>query len=339
MIYNFECDYAEGALPEIIEALARTNLEQTSGYGSDPHCEHARAMIRALAGRECFVQFVPGGTQANLLVLTAALRPHEAAICADSGHINTHEAGAIEAAGHRVLSAGGRDGKLAPADIERVLAGQMPPHTVKPRLVYISQPTEWGTVYSLDELRALSSFCREHGLYLYADGARLGCAMACTGMTLADMAGLCDAFTIGGTKLGALFGEAIVINAPAIAEDFAYIVKQRGALLAKGRLLGVQFERLLAEDGLYLRAARHSVDCAQRMAAAFAARGLELRYPSPTNQIFPVLDERQAALLARTARFLPMEPPCEGRTLFRLVTSWATRPEAVDAVVAAIERM
>lgn len=339
MKYNFECDYAEGALPEIMAALANTNLEQTSGYGEDAHCERARALIRELAGRDACVQFVPGGTQANLLVLTAALRPHEAAICASSGHINTHEAGAIEAAGHRVIDAGGRDGKLVPGDIERVLIGHMRTHMAKPRLVYISQPTEWGTVYSLSELRALSECCRAHGLYLYIDGARLGCALTCTGMTIADVAALCDAFTIGGTKLGALFGEAVVINAPAIAEDFRYIMKQRGALLAKGRLLGVQFERLLAEDGLYLRAARHSVDCAQRMAAAFVSRGIELRYPSPTNQIFPMLSERQAAILAEVASFLPMEPPCEGRTLYRLVTSWATADEAVEAVLHAIARM
>ncbi len=337
MLYNLESDYTEGALPEILEALTRTNLEQTSGYGEDAHCESARRLILAQARCDAQVYFCVGGTQANLLVLSAALRPHEAALCADGGHINTHEAGAPEAAGHKVLALTPAD-KLAPRDIERALEAHMPVHTAKPRLVYISQSTEWGTVYTADELRALHALCRARGLYLFIDGARLGCGMAAAGMELSDVAANCDAFTIGGTKNGALFGEAIVLRAPELAQDFGYIMKQRGALLAKGRLLGVQFECLFERD-LYMRAAHHACAAAQRMAAAFRAAGVPLHIDSPTNQIFPVLDAAQRARLSQVARFMPMEPLGDGRQVVRLATSWATPAAAVEAVCGAIADM
>lgn len=337
MIYNLESDYTEGALPEVIEALTRTNYEQTSGYGEDAHCERARQLILSQAGRDAQVFFCVGGTQANLLVLTAALRPHEAALCVDSGHINTHETGAPEAAGHKVIALGASD-KLTPCDIRRALDAHMPIHTAKPQLVYISQATEWGTAYTLDELRALYALCREQGLYLFIDGARLGCGMAAAGMALSDIAANCDAFTIGGTKNGALFGEAIVMSAPELAADFGYIMKQRGALLAKGRLLGVQFEALLSDD-LYMRAARHACAAAQRMAAAFKARGIPMWIESPTNQIFPVLDDAQQARLGQVVRFMPMDPLGDGRRIVRLAASWATPDAAVDAVCAAVADM
>lgn len=342
MIYNFECDYAEGALSEVMSALCATNLEQTSGYGEDDHCRRARQFICDCMGRDTEVQFVVGGTQANTIVLTAALRPHEAAVCATSGHINTHETGAPEAAGHKVISFPGIDGKISPRDVQRALDEHMPVHTAKPRMVYISQPTEWGTVYSLDELRALYEFTRAHGMYLFIDGARLGCALGRAGadMTLAHMAGNCDVFTIGGTKCGALFGEAIVINAPEIARDIRYIIKQRGAMLAKGRLLGVQFEPLMANGAeLYLRASRHACECAQRLAAGFAARGIAMRYDSPTNQIFPILSDRQCDALHSTASFLIMEKAGDGRNVARFVCSWATSDEAVGALLEAIARI
>lgn len=337
MIYNLESDYTEGALPEILQALSRTNLEQTPGYGDDPHCDNARKLILEQLGRTAQVFFCVGGTQANMLVLTAALRPHEAALCVDSGHINTHETGAPEAAGHKVIQLGSAD-KLTPHDVERALLAHMPIHTAKPRLVYISQSTEWGTTYTLDELRALYALCRAHGLYLFIDGARLGCGMAAAGMELRDIAANSDAFTIGGTKNGALFGEAIVLTDPALAQDFGYIMKQRGALLAKGRLLGIQFECLFT-DGLYMRAARHACAAAQRMAAAFKANGIPMWIDSPTNQIFPVLTAEQQARLNRVVRFMPMQPLDDGRMVARLATSWATAEAAVDAVCAAIADM
>lgn len=337
MIYNLESDYTEGALPEIMEALVSTNLEQTTGYGEDPHCENARRLILGAARRAAQVFFCVGGTQANMLVLTAALRPHEAALCVESGHINTHETGAPEAAGHKVITVSGAD-KLTPADIEHALNAHMPIHTAKPRLVYISQSTEWGTVYTRDELQALYALCRQRGLYLFIDGARLGCGMAAAGMELSDIAANCDAFTIGGTKNGALFGEAIVISAPELAADFSYIMKQRGALLAKGRLLGIQFERLFSDD-LYMRAARHACAAAQRMAAAFAEKGIPMFIKSPTNQIFPILDSAQFARLSKEVRCMPMDALDDGRNVVRLATSWATSDAAVDAVCAAIAEM
>lgn len=335
--YNFESDYTEGALPEILDALCATNLEQTTGYGEDAHCARARSMILDRIQLDAEVFFCVGGTQANALVLTAALRPHEAALCVDGGHINTHETGAPEAAGHKVIALGPAD-KLYPRDIERALSAHMPIHTAKPRLTYISQATEWGTAYTVDELRALYALCQSRGLYLFIDGARLGCGMAASGMDFSDVAANCDAFTIGGTKNGALFGEAIVLRAPELRRDFGYIMKQRGALLAKGRLLGVQFERLFSGDA-YMRAARRACDCAQRIAQAFKARGIQMYIDSPTNQIFPVLDSAQQARLAEVARFMPMQPLEGGRDVVRFAASWATSDEAVSAVCGAIAEL
>ena len=263
MIY-FNNDYSEGCHPAVLEALTKTNLEQTPGYGEDCYCRRAADKIRALCGREdLYVQFLVGGTQTNLTVIAAALRPHQGALGPESAHINVHETGAVEATGHKVLSVPSANGKITAKQVRDTVKAHREDssfeHMVQLKLVYISNPTEYGTLYSLAELEALSEACRELGLYLFLDGARLGYGLAAKGndVTMEDLARLCDVFYIGGTKVGALFGEAVVISNPAIAEDFRYLIKQRGGMLAKGRLLGVQFDALL-EDDLYFKIAEQA---------------------------------------------------------------------------------
>ena len=256
MIY-FNNDYAEGCHPKVLEALIKTNMEQAPGYGTDDHCRSAAERIRSLCkDSDLDVHFLVGGTQANLTVIDAALRPHQGVVGADTAHINVHETGAVEATGHKVLWLPGQDGKITAEQIRACVlehrTNESFEHTVQPKMVYLSNPTELGTLYSLHELEEISSACRELGLYLFVDGARLGYGLEAKGndVTLPDLARLCDVFYIGGTKVGALFGEAVVISNPALKEDFRYLIKQHGGMLAKGRLLGVQFEALL-EGGLY----------------------------------------------------------------------------------------
>ena len=277
---RFESDYLEGALPEVMQALNDTNFAQTPGYGEDEYCDEARALIREkCAAPDAEVHFLVGGTQANMIVITAALRPHQAAIAAVTGHIAVHESGSIEAAGHKVVTLPSEDGKLTAAQIRSCVdahwADATHEHMPQPALVYVSQPTENGTVYSLAELEAISAVCREKGLILFVDGARLGTALVSSDVTLADLARLTDVFYIGGTKLGALFGEALVFTNKAIARDFRYIMKQRGGMLAKGRLLGVQFGALM-KGGLYERTAKREVTLAMRLRRAFEAKGWPL---------------------------------------------------------------
>lgn len=337
---GFASDYQEGCHPEILRRLAETNLEQTSGYGTDPYCEQAAAMIRRRFSCEgAAVHFLVGGTQANTVVIAAALRSYEGVLCADTGHINVHETGAIEAAGHKVLALPGKDGRITSAQVSVAAALQADDeHTVRPGMVYISLSTELGTIYSKAQLSDLYQTCRQLGLYLFIDGARLGYALTSPACDLApeDIARCCDAFTIGGTKVGALFGEAVVLVNPALQPRFRYVMKQRGAMLAKGRLLGLQFQALMEEDR-YLSIARHAVEEAMRIRQALKDKQIPLLIDSPTNQLFPILTDGQLETLEAAFGFSTWERLDEHRTAIRLCTSWATPAENVNALIAAIQ--
>ena len=337
---RFESDYLEGALPEVMRALNETNLVQTPGYGEDEYCAAAAAKIREkCAAPEAAVHFLIGGTQVNFTFIAAALRPHQAAIAAASGHIAVHESGSVEATGHKVIALPcGVDGKISAAQVRECVeahwADSTHEHQPQPKLVYISQPTENGTIYSLAELEALSAVCREKGLIFFIDGARLGTALVCPGAdaSLADLARLADAFYIGGTKLGALFGEALVITNPALNRDFRYIEKQRGGMLAKGRLLGVQFGALMT-DGLYERTARREVELAWRLRRAFEEKGWPLYCDSPTNQQFPIVPDAALEKLAEKYTFSDWARIDETHRAVRFCTSWATKEEDVSALI------
>ena len=341
---HFDSDYMEGAHPAIIERLAATNLDQTSGYGTDEVCEHARDRIRAAcACPEAAVYFLVGGTQANAAVADQILKPGEGIVSAPTGHITAHEAGAVEACGRKTLPLPQHNGKLDAAEVrelcEAYWGDENREHIVAPGAVYISHPTEYGTVYSLAELEALSQVCRDFGMRLFMDGARMGYGLAAVGtdVALPDIARLCDAFYIGGTKVGAFCGEAVVFTKPGLDDHFFTLMKKRGALLAKGRFLGLQFDVLFEqEDGQlrYASIARHAVDLAQRIAEGFRAKGYDLHIDSPTNQQFVVLDDATKERLAQHASFGFWERTPDGRTVVRFATSWATRPEAVDELLA-----
>ncbi len=336
-MYSFQNDYSEGAHPRILSALNTTNLAQTSGYGTDPYTAEAASLIRKqLKNDAVMVHFLSGGTQTNLIALSAFLRPHEAAVCADTGHINVHETGAIEAIGHKVIAVPSADGKLTPHDLMTVLAHHTDEHMVKPRLVYISDATEIGTCYAKAELTALREFCTAHGLLLYLDGARLGSALCCTDLTLPDICALTDAFYIGGTKNGALLGEALVIVNPALMADIRYIIKQRGGMLAKGRLLALQFSELF-RDGLYFELAEHANRLADTLREGISQAGYTFLSNSPSNQLFPVFPDALAQRFVNEFRCEVWGKTDDTHTCIRLVTSWATEPEAVDAFLAALK--
>ncbi len=333
---SFRSDYSQGAHPKVLEALAATNFEHTDGYGEDAHCRNAAGMIRRLVGREdCAVHFMVGGTSANLTLIAAALRPYESVVAARTGHIYVHETGAIEATGHRVLAAEGEDGKLTPAAAERALAEFQDEHTPLPRMLYVSQPTETGTLYSRAELTALRALCDRRGLSLYLDGARLGAALTSeqNDLTLRDLGELCDAFYIGGTKNGALFGEALVILSPALDDHFRWMMKRQGGMLAKGRLLGVQFEALFegGEESVYFSAAAHANAMAKRLREGLGALGVPFFADSPTNQQFPLLPASAVRELEKEFFFYEWAPEENGRIPIRLVTGWGTTEEEVDA--------
>lgn len=343
MLY-FNNDYSEGCHEKVLAALTQTNLVQTPGYGEDAYCARAAALIREKCGREDLaVHFLTGGTQANLTVIAAALRPHQGVLCADTGHIHCHETGAVEAAGHKTLALPGTDGKITAAQVrEAVLAHRASDsfeHTVQPKMVYISHPTELGTLYRKEELTALSSACRELGLYLFLDGARLGYGLMAKGsdVTLPDIAALCDLFYIGGTKVGALFGEAVVIAAPALREDFRYLIKQRGGMLAKGRLLGVQFCALM-ENGLYETISAHADALADTLREKMKALGIPFLAEGDANQLFPILPDRVLDKLSRDYVFCEQERVDEEHRAVRFCTSWATRPQAVEALCRDLEK-
>ena len=338
MIY-FDSDYMEGAHPEVMQALQETNLEHTVGYGNDPYSERAREAIRRVCDAPgALVQFLQGGTQTNATVIDALLRRHEGVLCAESAHINVHESGAVEHSGHKVLTLPAAEGKITAEQVDEYVrafyADECFEHMVAPGLVYITQPTEYGTIYSLRELEALSKVCHSHGIPLYLDGARLGYALACPAadFTLPDIARLCDVFYIGGTKCGLLFGEAVVARDPAALPHFFPLVKQHGALCAKGRLQGVQFLTLFT-DGLYTRICEHAVAQAQRIRKAFCDAGYRVAIDSPTNQQFFVLpNDVVDALRAEGVSFEDWGPRGEAETTVRFVTSWATADADVDTL-------
>ncbi|MCL2842222.1 MAG: aminotransferase class I/II-fold pyridoxal phosphate-dependent enzyme [Oscillospiraceae bacterium] len=339
---RFDCDYNQSAHPRILARLQEIAGEQHPGYGTDTRTEQARAYIRtAINAPEADVHFLVGGTQANAVLIGAVLRPHQGVISADTGHIATHETGAIEATGHKVLILPGTEGKLTAAQIQQAYDNhQNDPtheHDVQPGMVYISHPTESGTVYTLAELEAISKVCRACHLPLMLDGARLGYGLAAHGtdVTLPDIARLCDMFYIGGTKVGALFGEAVVIQNPRYQPDFRYLIKRHGGLLAKGFLLGVQFECLF-EDGLYFQLGRHGVGEAMYLRQGLLVAGLPLQYDTGTNQQFPRVPDALAERLAKDFAFARWEKPNEQESVIRLCTSWATQREEVDALIAAL---
>jgi len=335
----FTSDYMEGAHPRILEALTATNMEQTPGYGLDPFCESAKDRIRASCERrEAAVYFLSGGTQTNAVVITALIKPWQGVVAAVTGHIASHEAGAIEAGGHKVLTLPEYRGKIAASDLEALLRtydeDANHDHMVMPGMVYISQPTEYGTLYSLEELRAISKICRRWQIPLYADGARLAYALASpeNTVTLPDLAKLCDAFYIGGTKCGALLGEALVIPDPGLLPHFFTIIKQRGALLAKGRVLGIQFDALFT-DGLYDRIGETAIKAAGHIRKALALAGYQEAYPSPTNQIFVLIEKDKAKALEEQVELSFTESVDETHCVIRFVTSWATTEENVDRLI------
>ncbi|WP_322925021.1 threonine aldolase family protein [Paenibacillus campi] len=342
---RFESDYTEGAHERILQKLVATNMEQTSGYGMDEYCQRARQYIRQACGNEqADVHFLVGGTQTNTTVIAAILRPHQGVVAAVSGHIAVHETGAIESTGHKVLTLPSDDGKITAAQVQRVYDEHWNDatheHVTQPGMVYISQPTENGTLYSHAELEALYEVCREHRLPLFIDGARLGYALAApdNDLTLARIAQLCDVFYIGGTKVGALMGEAVVIVNDALQQDFRYLIKQRGGMLAKGRILGIQFETLF-EDGLYMELSQHAVRQALRIRDAFAAQGFTFRYDSSTNQQFPIVSHTVLDKLRAKYSFSLWETVDEQHSAIRFCTSWATQPERVDELVSDIAKL
>ena len=332
---HFNSDYTAGAHQEVMDALVRTNMEHTVGYGNDPYTTEARDLIRRVIGVEdAEVMFLVGGTQTNATVIKALLRPYEGVIAASTGHIALHEAGAIEASGHKVLTLPHYAGKVKAEDvecfIEEFYADETYPHMVAPGMLYISQPTEYGTVYTLKELEAVSAACHKHNIPLYIDGARMGYALAAEGadFTLKDIARLADVFYIGGTKLGTLFGEALVVTNRALLKNLFPLVKQHGALLAKGRLSGVQFEAMFS-DGLYYEIGRHAVALALRIREAFRAKGYEVVIESPTNQQFFRLPNHVIDRLREHISFDYWGPRGQSHSIVRFVTSWATQEEDV----------
>ena len=336
---RFGSDYQEGAHPRILKRLAEVNFEQSPGYGEDEFCAEARRLIREkCAAPEADVQFLVGGTQTNFTLLAAALRPHQGVIAADSGHIAVHETGAVEATGHKVIELPAVNGKLAAGQVSeycrRHFADDSHEHMVMPGAVYISNPTELGTLYTRGELNALRGVCDHWNLTLYLDGARLGCGLASPDneLDLPFLASVCDAFSIGGTKQGALFGEALVLLRDDLKRDFRYILKQRGGMLAKGWLLGLQFAELM-RDGLYEELSDHAIHLAMRIRRALREANVSFLVDSPTNQQFPIFTDEQVRRLSAKYAFSDIRPLDDGRTAVRICTSWATRPEDVDQLI------
>ncbi|EJO23382.1 beta-eliminating lyase [Selenomonas sp. FOBRC6] len=335
---SFGSDYMEGAHPEILQRLIETNMEQTAGYGLDEYSDMAREKIRkACRAPHAEIHFLSGGTQVNRIVISALLRPYEGVIAADTGHITVHEAGAIECGGHKVLALPHTDGKLTARAIEECLRSfhedANHDHMVRPGMVYISHPTEYGTLYTMDELEVISVICRANRIPLFLDGARLAYALGCpvSELTLPAIARLCDAFYIGGTKCGALFGEAVVFPKSDTVPHFFTIVKQSGALLAKGRVLGIQFDTLFT-NGLYERGGAHAIAMADRIRAALTEKGYTLASDAPTNQIFLALSPDQLAHLSAHVGMVFWEK--QGNvTVMRIATSWATQEEDVTRLI------
>ncbi|MBQ9931719.1 MAG: threonine aldolase [Firmicutes bacterium] len=337
MIY-FRSDYSQGAHPKVLEALTKTNFEHTDGYGMDVHCSHAADMVRDLVGLpDAAVHMMIGGTPCNVTVIAAALRPYESVIAARSGHIYFHETGAVEGTGHRIVAMEGVNGKLTPELVDKAFEEYEDEHTPKPGMVYLSQPTEIGSIYSKAEMTALAEKCKEKGLFLYVDGARMGTAITCAAndLSLPELAQLADAFYIGGTKNGALFGEALVIRNKAMDDHFRWMIKRQCGLLAKGRLIGVQFEALLegGMDSVYFSIASHANRLAEKLRNGLTAMGIGFFSDSPTNQIFPILPAKVVEELEKDFFFYRWAPEKDGMIPVRLVTAWGTEEAHVDALL------
>lgn len=332
MKFSFKNDYSEGCHPKILEALLRYNFNQQNGYGEDQYSLKAKDLIKEkLKNKNSAIYFVSGGTQANLIVISSILKPYQCVISASTGHILNNETGAIEATGHKILSIEKEDGKLNPSDLIPVLENHRNiPHQVMPKLVYISNSTELGTIYNKKELEILSQFCRENNLYLFMDGARLGHALTSeiNDLCLEDLANLTDVFYLGGTKNGALIGEAIIINNQDLQEDFAFNIKQKGALLAKGRLLGIQFLELMQND-LYFDLAKHANLQAMKIKNTLKEKGVQFLSDTFTNQIFPILNNEIIEVLSEKFEFYVWKKIDEDFSAVRLITSWNTSDEAV----------
>lgn len=336
---SFVNDYSEGAHPAVLDAFVRTNLQQEPGYGDDAFCASAREKIRAVCGDpSADVFFLAGGTQTNQVVIDTMLAPYEGVVACETGHVSVHEAGAIEYTGHKVLTVPQHEGKMDAGELDAYVstffADENHDHMVFPGLVYISHPTEYGTLYTLRELEALREACDRHGLKLYLDGARLGYGLVALGndVTLADVARLTDAFYIGGTKVGALIGEAVVFPRHGMPAHFVTMVKQHGALLAKGRVLGIQFDVLFTDD-LYTRIARNAITCADVLRAAFKEKGYRFLVENATNQVLVVLDNERYEELRQVVATSYWERVDDSHTAVRFATSWATRMEDVEALV------
>lgn len=335
-MYSFRNDYSETAHPSILKALMDTNMEQLLGYGMDEHCQNAiRYMKEKMQAENVDIHFISGGTQTNLLATAAFLRPYEGVISADTGHINSHEAGSVEATGHKILAEPTPDGKLTVANLQHAVAANSEEHTPRPKMVYISNSTELGTVYSKAELQALYAFCKERDIYLFIDGARMGSALAVkqAGLRLDDYPRLCDAFYIGGTKNGALMGEAMVIVNDALKEGFRWHMKQRGATLAKGKVLGVQFEELFRDD-LFMQLAYHANAMSDILREGITKLGYSFLADSPSNQIFPIFPDDVLEEMEKEYADSYWLNMGEGYSCVRLVTSWATDEKAVRAYLA-----
>lgn len=339
-MYSFKNDYSEGAHPRIISALVETNMEQTDGYGLDPYCKKAIELIKKkIDNKNIDIHLLQGGTQTNLTAISAFLRPHEAAIGAHTAHVLGHETGAIEATGHKVISVESTDGKLTGAKVQRVIDEHTDEHMVKPKLVYISNSTEIGTIYKKCELEELRRVCDKNNLYLYLDGARLGSALTSeeNDVELSDLGNLTDAFYIGGTKSGALMGEALVICKNSLKEDFRYHIKQKGGMMAKGRILGIQFLELFKDD-LYFDLAKHSNDMAVILKEGIQEVGYEFMIETSTNQLFPILPNKLIEKIETKYSYTFWEKSDENNTVIRLVTSWASDVEKVQEFVEDLKR-
>ena len=339
---RFNSDYTEGCHPMILERLAETNMEQTPGYGVDEHCKYAAELIKkACAAPEADVHFLVGGTQTNVTVISSALKHYQGVITANTGHINVHETGALEACGHKCLVIDTLDGKLTAEMIDHYIKAHFADdsfeHIVQPKMVYISNPTEVGTIYKKAELQAIYEACKANNLYLFMDGARLGYGLASreNDLTFSDIAELTDVFYIGGTKVGAMFGEAVVISNDRIAEDFRYMIKQRGGMLAKGWLLGLQFDTLL-KDNLYFEISAHANRLAQQLRDTLASLNIPVLVESPSNQIFPILPDAVLLQLEKDFTYNMMERIDDSHCCVRFCTSWATKQESMDALCAAL---
>lgn len=340
-MYSFRNDYSEGAYPEILKRLSEENKKQHIGYGEDEICKEAKKRIhQKLNNDECDIHFLVGGTQTNLTVISSVLRPFEAVITVDSGHINVHETGAIEATGHKVIAVKGNDGKITPEGIHQAVKTHTDEHMVKPKMVYISNATEIGTVYTKKELEEIRKVCDTYELYLFMDGARLGTALTSSenDLRFEDLCTYCDVFYIGGTKNGALFGEAVVIVSDKLKSDFRYMIKQRGGMLAKGWLIGVQFAELM-KDNVYLELADHANKLAQKMQCRLEELGISFFIKTSTNQIFPVLPNEMLKKLGEYIDYQIWEPYDETHTVVRFVTSWATDEKEVEETIKLFEKL